>query len=254
MVVGLDYCRYNRIAELFALTCILLTFFILFLSRRFVWIFCLELLHNYHTMKTKLIFCLLLLSVFSTFMYSQDDYESETESTTSFADEKIPRFWIGPKFGTDFVGVPTSMDVIKGELKEQWQAGVLMQFGRTLYIQPEAYYCLDHIVLPSEGVVASSNAKVKIPVMLGLRFINLGLVSLHIMGGPQWTMPLKDSNGNSTGSTTRDWIVGAGVDILGFITTDIRYVYNTNVALNDQITSFDYKTAPLNVTVGFKFR
>jgi hypothetical protein len=239
--------------ELFASTCISLTFFILFLSRRFVWIFCLELVHNYHTMKTKFIFCLLLLSIFSTYTYSQDDYASESEDYSD-ATIKKPRFWIGPKFGTDFVGVPTNMDVVKGELKEQWQAGVLMQFGRTLYLQPEAYYCLDNIVLPSEGVEASSNAKIKVPVMLGLRFLNLGLVSLHIMGGPQWTMPMKDSDGNSTGSTTREWLVGAGVDILGFITTDVRYVYNPNVALNDQITSFDYKTAGLNVTVGFKFR
>lgn len=207
-------------------------------------------------MKTKFIVCILFLSVFSTYMYSQDDYAAESGTDDEYGDvaEKKPRFWIGPKFGTDFVGVPTSMDVVTSELKQQWQAGVLMQFGRTLYIQPEAYYCLDNIVLPSEGVEASSTAKVKIPALLGLRFLNLGLVSLHIMGGPQWTIPLKDSDGNSTGRTTRDWVVGAGVDILGFITTDVRYNYNPDVQLNDQITNFDYKTAPLNVTVGFKFR
>lgn len=202
-------------------------------------------------MKTKFIFCLLLLSIFSTHAFSQDDYASDDYSD---ATPRKPRFWIGPKFGTDFVGVPTSLDVVKGELKQQWQAGVLMQLGRTLYLQPEAYYCLDNIVLPTDQTPGSSTAKIKVPAMVGLRFINLGLVSLHIMGGPQWTIPLKDSNGNSTGSTSRDWLVGAGVDILGFITTDVRYVYNTNVALNDQITGFDYRTAPLNVTVGFKFR
>lgn len=204
-------------------------------------------------MKTKFIFCLLLLSVFSTYTYSQDDYAAESEDYSD-ATPKTPRFWIGPKFGTDFVGIPTSMDVVKGELKQQWQAGVLMQFGRTLYFQPEGYYCLDNIVLPSEGVEGSSNAKIKIPVLLGLRFINLGLISLHVMGGPQWTIPLKDSNGNSTGSKSMDWLVGAGVDILGFITTDVRLVYNQNMSLNDQITNFDVQTTPLNVTVGFKFR
>lgn len=199
-------------------------------------------------MKTKIIACFLLLSVFSAYMFAQDDY------TESYAAPKKPRFWIGPKFGTDFVGVPTSMDGVKTTLKEQWQAGVLMQFGRVLYLQPEAYYCLDNIVPASEGIEGSSTAKIKIPAMLGLRFLNLGLISMHIMGGPQWTIPMKDSDGNSTGSMSRDWLVGAGVDLLGFITADVRYVYDSSIQLNDHITGFDAATTPLNVTVGFKFR
>lgn len=205
-------------------------------------------------MKTLAISCLILLGSLGMSLFAQGDYSYESESTATYPPEVKPRFWIGPKFGTDFDGFPTRVDVVKGELRQQWQAGVLMQFGRVLYLQPEAYYCLDNIVLPTDATSGSSTAKIKVPVMLGLRFINLGLFSMHIMGGPQWIFPLKDSHGNSTGNQSRVWLVGAGVDILGFITTDIRYVYNTGMALNDQITSFDLKTTPLNVTVGFKFR
>jgi len=198
-------------------------------------------------MKTKHIICILLLGVFSTYMFAQDE-------SSSYSTPKKPKIWIGPKFGTDFVGVPTSVDVLEAGIKQQWQAGVLMQFGRTLYLQPEAYYCLDNIVPASEGVEASSTASIKIPALLGLRFLNLGLVSLHVMGGPQWTLPMKDSDGNSTGSISRDWLVGAGVDLLGFITADVRYIYDPSIQLNEHITGFDPLSTPLNVTVGFKFR
>ncbi len=210
-------------------------------------------------MKTKFILSVLVLATFTVQAFSQDvtivQSNNDVSSTySSSVKPKKPKFWIGPKFGTDFVGLPTDMDVVKSSLKEQWQAGAMMQFGRVLYIQPEAYYCLDNLINPMDGSVTSSTASIKIPAMLGLRFINLGLFSLHIMGGPQWTIPMKDSNGNSTGSTSMDWMVGAGIDILGFITADVRYKYDTDIQLKDHINNFDFQTTPLNVTVGLKLR
>jgi hypothetical protein len=209
-------------------------------------------------MKTKFIFSVLFLAVFSVSALAQDvtivQSNNDVSSTYSSSSKpKKPKFWIGPKFGTDFVGIPTGMDVVKSNLKEKWQAGVMMQLGRVLYLQPEAYYCLDNVV-STDGSISSSTAQIKVPAMLGLRFLNLGLFSLHIMGGPQWTIPLKDSNGNSTGNTSMDWQVGAGIDILGFITADVRYSYDTDIQLNDHITNFDFQTTPLNITVGLKLR
>jgi hypothetical protein len=204
--------------------------------------------------KTLLSFALLFVFVFSslaqdvTIVQSNTDANASTYSATS--KEKKPKFWIGPKYGSNFVGLPSSSSEVSSSLKEEWQAGLLMQFGRVLYVQPEAYYCMRN-ENPGENQITST--AVKIPAMLGLRFINLGLFSLHIMGGPQWTIPLKDSEG-SYYSKQMDWMVGAGIDVLGFITADMRYIYSSDIPLSDHINNFNFKTTPLNITVGLKFR
>lgn len=208
-------------------------------------------------MKTKTLLSAALLVVFAFSAFSQDvniiqsntDGSASTYSATS--KPKKPKFWIGPKFGTDFTGIPTSSTEASALLKEEWQAGVLMQFGRVLYLQPEAYYCMrnENPGTPSQ----LTSTAVKVPAMLGLRFINLGLFSLHVMGGPQWTIPLKDSQGTYY-AKQMDWLVGAGVDVLGFITADLRYVYSTDIPLSSHINNFSLQTTPLNLTVGLKFR
>lgn len=215
-------------------------------------------------MKTKLVLSALLV-VFSMQAFAQDVtiiQSNATDNTQSYSSTKKthkPRFWIGPKFGTDILtGIPDDFTSVTDRLKEQWQAGVMMQFGRTLYLQPEAYYAVTN-TLDAGGAVTSSTQAIKVPVMLGLRFLNLGLFSLHIMGGPSWTIPMGSDNSINTDAKQMDWLVGAGIDVLGFITADIRYRYDTNSALSDQIAGFNVtdKNAamtPLNVTIGLKLR
>jgi hypothetical protein len=117
-------------------------------------------------------------------------------------------------------------------------------------LQPEAYYVLTKS--ETDGISTSSGA-IQIPAMLGLRFLNLGLFSLHIMGGPCWTLPMNETNSLS-GTSQMNWLVGTGIDILGFITADIRYSYLTDTPINDQISNFNFKTTPLNLTVGLKLK
>jgi hypothetical protein len=68
-----------------------------------------------------------------------------------------------------------------------------------------------------------------------------------------------DDNAIDMDSKQMDWLVGAGIDVLGFITADIRYRYDTGTPLSDQIAGFNVtdNTAamtPLNVTIGLKLR
>lgn len=215
-------------------------------------------------MKTKILLSALLV-VFSLQTFAQDVtiiQSNATDNTQSYSSTKKthkPRFWIGPKFGTDILtGIPDDFTAVTDRLKEQWQAGVMMQFGRTLYLQPEAYYSMTKT--PGIGGAADiTTQSIKVPVMLGLRFLNLGLFSLHIMGGPSWTIPMGEDNSINTDAKQMDWLVGAGIDLLGFITADIRYRYDTDSPLSDQIAGFNVtdKNAamtPLNVTVGLKLR
>lgn len=218
-------------------------------------------------MKTKLVISALLV-VFSMQTFAQDVtiiQSNATDNTQSYSSTKKahkPRFWIGPKFGTDILtGIPSDFSSVTDRLKEQWQAGVMMQLGRTLYLQPEAYYSITN-TLDGTGTVTATSQSIKVPVMLGLRFLNLGLFSLHIMGGPSWTIPMSSDNSVNMDAKQMDWLVGAGIDILGFITADIRYRYDTDKALSDQITGFKVTDdgdpsrpyTPLNVTVGLKLR
>jgi opacity protein-like surface antigen len=219
---------------------------------------------NLNQMKTKLVLSALLV-VFSMQAFAQDVtiiQSNATDNTQSYSSTKKthkPRFWIGPKFGTDIVsGIPSDFTSVTDRLKEQWQAGVMMQLGRTLYLQPEAYYSVAN-TLDGSGAVTATSQSIKVPVMVGLRFLNLGLFSLHIMGGPSWTIPMGADNAIDMDSKQMDWLVGAGIDVLGFITADIRYRYDTGTPLSDQIAGFNVtdNTAamtPLNVTVGLKLR
>jgi len=167
---------------------------------------------------------------------------------------KKPRFWVGLKFGLDITSTTNSFNSISDQLKGNYQAGILFQFGRTLFFQPEFYY--------SCYKIDDSNTLeyLKIPVMFGLKFLDLGLFSLHIMGGPSFSVLLSNTNTNYNSTTTNSeesssfaWQVGAGIDVLGFITADLRYTLN-NKSVSEQITEGTSTPTKLNLTFGLKFR
>ena len=195
------------------------------------------------SLNAKWILCTFLI------MISVQTFAQETNKETS---KKKPKVWIGPKFGFDMSPITYNFNDIKSQLKMNYQAGLLFQYGRTLYIQPEIYYSSYKTAI--EGVESSSSVNfIKLPAMIGLRFLNLGLFSLHVMGGPALSFQL-DKKDSFTGNNTLSWQVGAGVDILGFITTDVRYNLLKNVSISDQVSQFNKETSVLNVTVGLKLR
>jgi len=189
-------------------------------------------------MKTTLIIFLFAL-IISNALIAQ---ETVTTSTTG----KKHCFWIGPKFGLDISSTTNSLNGLTQQLKGNYQAGILVQWGRKIYLQPEVYY--------SSIKISDTNSMnfIKAPLMLGLKFLDLGLFSTHIMGGPMYSL-LLDNKDQLTGVNTLNWQVGAGIDILGFITADLRYTLNKE-SIADQVTQIKTIPTQLNLTVGLKFR
>ena len=194
-------------------------------------------------MKTKSILSLLIIC-FSLSVFAQDEVSNPPA--------KQPKFWIGPKFGLDVSSTTNNINSVTNQLQSNYQAGILLQFGRTLYIQPEIYYASVKVDVDGSNNPSSFNS-IRVPLMLGLRFLDLGLFSLHIMGGPAYSLKL-DNGDRLTGDKAFSWQVGAGIDVLGFITGDLRYTLIDNMSIADQVTRFTSSPTNLNLTVGLKFR
>ena len=194
-------------------------------------------------MKTKSLLFSLFLVMLSVVGYAQD-------ATTTTVEKPKAKIWIGPKFGLDIESFTTDVNKLTGQLSSNYQAGLMFQFGETLYLQPEVYYSSSKFKnsIGQDSITVNS---IKCPVMLGLKFLDIGLVSLHLNGGPQFRFQL-DNTDKITGAMKLDWQVGAGVDVLGFITADLRYTLVQGVSIADQAKTIG--SAPLNLTVGLKFR
>lgn len=199
-------------------------------------------------MKKMLLFVLFSLFVFQGSVFAQDQAPEETKS------EK-PHFWFGPKVGLDLATPTIDEAVIKQQFKSNAQFGIFFQFGRKLYLQPEFYYATHKESNVLSNVSSETDVKtLKIPVMVGLRLINLGIVSAHVMAGPQGSFFLNESNPGTLKrqSSNFDFQFGAGVDVLGFITLDVRYSSGLD-KIDTTIKQLNWKDA-VNVTLGLKFR
>ena len=83
--------------------------------------------------------------------------------------------------------------------------------------------------------------------MLGVRILDIGLVSIHATGGPTYIKQLADYE--TTGKFR--WELGAGLNLLGFITTDLRYTFQNKInttEIEDLITN----GGMVNLTVGLR--
>ncbi len=86
------------------------------------------------------------------------------------------------------------------------------------------------------------------PLMAGFKVIDLGLVSLHLNGGPAYLKQLNSSNGGKF-----NWEAGIGADVLGFITTDIRYSFKRGSTSGfTQVEQLLSNGGTVNFTVGIK--
>lgn len=166
------------------------------------------------------------------------------------------KFWYGFKFGLDADSKTVKLEDLKQQLKGNYQAGLFLQFGRKLYFQPEIYYSSYKIVgeasvVTSEGTSGTENISknidyLKAPMLLGLKFIDLGLVAVHIDGGATFMKELNDQS-----DLTHKWTVGAGCYFLGFITADLRYQFQNKVN-SEEINSLISDGGTVNLTVGIR--
>jgi len=177
--------------------------------------------------------------------------------------EEQPKFWFGPKVGVDLATPTIDENQIRSEVKSNYQYGFFLQFGRKFYIQPELYYATQKEEISTASGNYNTVNSIKLPVMLGMRLFNLAIVSGHIMAGPTASYIVSEKYGPLiTGGTNptfeREKLNlalqgGAGVDVIGLITLDVRYSVNLSDNVKQQFQSLSLNNG-VNVTLGIKIR
>lgn len=180
----------------------------------------------------------MLFAACSLIAYSQDSSDSD-------------KFYLkfGPKFGlnlnTDLKNMPNQEQLAA---QGNYQLGGFLQIGKKLYLQPEFHYAVQK--KQGEGEEIITDESYKIPVHIGLKFFDIGLLSLHISGGAMYTQKTKETF--SFSADKLEYQLGAGVDVFDFITTDIRYTLRKDRTLGEQISDFQQYGGTINLTVGLK--
>jgi hypothetical protein len=182
-------------------------------------------------------------------------------TTATFAQEKSSsskNFWWGPKVGVDLTTPTTDESTIRSEVKSNYQIGLFLQFGKKFYVQPEFYYATRKEQIVSGSVITENKINsFRVPLLVGMRIFNLGVVSGRVMIGPSATYVLDENIGSSNVAFEKKNLNfsltgGAGADIIGLITLDVRYSVDLNDNTRNSIKQLSLEDG-VNVTVGLKF-
>ena len=196
-------------------------------------------------MKKKLYLVVISLFLLSGISYAQDQTSSEMPV-------KKPTFWWGPKVGADFLTPTIDQNEIQSQIKSNYQVGFFLQFGRKFYIQPEFYYATQ-----KEPGITTDDVTIntlKVPLMLGMRLVNLKVISAHIMAGPSASFLLKESITDPNRKQSNFALqAGGGIDLIGLFTLDVRYSFDMSNSMSNQIKQFSWDNG-VNITFGIKFR
>jgi hypothetical protein len=178
---------------------------------------------------------------------------------TAASSVKKRNFWYGPRVGLDLATPTLNQDDIKAQLKSNYQIGLFMQIGRKIYLQPEVYITVEKEkrvlsvgAVPEEVMVNS----LKVPVLIGIKLIDIGIISAHVMAGPVGSFFLSESQTNSEivrQKADYNLQVGGGVDLLGFVNLDVRYAVDLNDQVKEQLSNLAWENG-VNVTLGLKFK
>jgi hypothetical protein len=198
-------------------------------------------------MKKKLYLVVVSLFLLLGISYAQDQSSSEMPV-------KKPTFWWGPKVGADFLTPTIDQGAIESQIKSNYQVGFFLQFGRKFYIQPEFYYATQKepgsITNPDDVTINT----LKVPLMLGMRLINLKVISAHIMAGPSASFLLKESTTDPNRKKSNFALqAGGGIDLIGLFTLDVRYSFDMSNSMSNQFKQFSWDNG-VNVTFGIKLR
>jgi hypothetical protein len=172
---------------------------------------------------------------------------------------KKSNVWFGIRGGTDLATPTLDTEEIKSQLNSNYQFGVFVRIGKNLFIQPEVYYAVKNEYNTYPELLLEEKVMVnylKVPVMLGFRVIDLGIVSAHLMAGPQGSMFLNQSVSEHQVERPKyeyKLQLGGGVEVLNFICLDVRYSTNLNRDTMEEIKQISLRDG-VNVTLGIKFR
>jgi hypothetical protein len=184
---------------------------------------------------------------------------------------------LGFKIGINSSKMPTEYDNIN-DIKDQAKTGILAgAFARLnlpiFYVQPEIYYTKKGGNFQSSSVPAYTNQlytqqtvfnTIDIPLLLGVKLINLNVVNIRLMAGPVLSFIISKNissqlNGVDLGSNSsfnphykdKIWAIqaGAGIDVWKF-TVDFRFEWGLNNISNDAYSNI--KSNLMNFSVGMK--
>lgn len=202
-----------------------------------------------------------LLAIFSLFVTVNLMAQSTNQNVNSdqAKKNKSHNFWYGFKVGTDLATPTIDENEIKAQIKSNYQIGLFFQFGRKIYLQPEFYYAVrtvnQELTFNSYPEDIKINS-IKVPVLIGIKVIDLKIISAHLMGGPMGTITLDEGKIDSKNlfkNMDYKLQLGGGVDVLGFITLDVRYAVNLNDNIKEELNNLNWKSG-VNVTLGIKLR
>ncbi|MDQ7948889.1 MAG: porin family protein [Pedobacter sp.] len=197
-------------------------------------------------MKRKILWLMFAFLMATSSVFAQESSSSSTDKN----------FWWGPKVGVDLATPTTNEATIRSEVKSNFQVGLFFQFGKKFYIQPEIYYATRKEQIVS-GTVTTENKvnSLRVPLLLGMRIFNLGVVSGHIQAGPAASYVLDQDLGSTSFDKKNlnfSLTGGAGVDVIGLITLDVRYAVPLNSETRNSIKQLRLDDG-VNVTLGLKF-
>jgi hypothetical protein len=167
-----------------------------------------------------------------------------------------------------------TFDDFTSDLSGGYDIGAFARIGgKRIYLQPELLYSLKNgetqiQLSPDEGgnpvtVNQEINLKaIQIPLLVGIKLVNLKLASIRAFTGPAMSIVLDGSESSLDQDISEgfqpdqlenniwDWQLGGGVDI-GSFTFDVRYAWGiTNITEDDY--SFENKGNTLTFSVGLK--
>lgn len=192
-------------------------------------------------------------------------------TTTAFS-----QISFGPKIGYNTAKLSLDRNDINSELKNNFQFGVFLRLGQKIYVQPELNFLTQGSIFKTpltEGTLSPFHQEVnlktiQIPILIGIKLIDLKMVSIRVFGGPTASIVQDKTIVNKvenyiepiTSADISDMIwsfqVGGGVDVMG-ITVDVRYniglinVLN-KVQVGDDLIPFESKTNGFAVSIGYK--
>ncbi len=137
--------------------------------------------------------------------------------------------------------------------------GAFGRFGGKLYIQPEFLYVVNNSNLTVGTAKDALKTKfIQVPLLLGLKLLDLKVVQLHAFTGPAVAFSSGyESSQNlkyNLSKSTWDYQLGAGLDLLIF-TLDVRYSWglSNRIDTSDIGSNFSSKANAFRVSLGIKF-
>lgn len=186
------------------------------------------------------------------------------------------QFSFGPKIGYNTSKLSVEKTDIKTDLKNSFQFGVFLRIGKKYYVQPELAFLTQGGIFKTPSISGGLspfkqevNLKtVQVPLMIGVKAVDLKVANIRIMAGPVASFVTKKTIENKVAdyaepikqADLKDAIwsaqIGIGADVLMF-TLDIRYNLGLSkiidkVKIGEEDVVFDSKTSGFNITLGWK--